>query len=180
MKVCEYKELWRSQTRGSPIAEPVECYPNLIATLFNSHRINLSDETCKLGGRKVYKEAPERLGGYPHCDQYGRVDLEVWVPGFGKTYLHQLCYYHFHADDTCDSYNAFRTHCRSENLDVDHGPQGFMRSQEGVWRSVTDVHNLALQPKGGKYGNCAQGSPLRKRYSEIERKWKQLKKEHNL
>ena len=115
----------------------------------------------------------KRLEGTQHWDQYGKANVELCVPGLGRTYLHILCWYCFYNDGQYRSWKAFRSHCGQKKLDVDHGDQGCWRvGEKGVWKSCLNVHMLTLE---SQHGNRRQGGPLRQKYSLAQERLKRAR-----
>jgi len=101
------------------------------------------------------------LWGTQHWDQWGRADIELKVPGHGKTYLHILAWYHFHNQEY-SSWAEFREDCATKGLDVDHGKAGCWKLDgTGSWRYQINVHKLAL---GDMRTNRGQGASIRDQY----------------
>ena len=130
-------------------------------------------ETQPLEGGRVTQQV-ERIYGTQHSNSYGRHDIKLTVPSHGQTYLHILCWFYYHNNGQYSSWKNFRLKCRQQDLEVDHGKEGFAQRHQDGWRSYTDVHKLTLGPKGE---NRAQGAALRKKYhlEELEFQKKQKK-----
>lgn len=155
------REVWLLSVKRSYIQYTNVCWANVSL----EHIV----ETKKHERAKLVRDVTP-LYGWERWNQWGRPDIRIKIPGFGKkTYLHMLMYYHFHAEDDFKSFAEFRRHCTLKGWDVDHGDEGYWRlGSDGVWRTYTNVHILGLLTDSRNRG---QAESVRHKYSIAQAKY---------